>query len=240
MTERRITSSFTYAPPQDPFLDILYHDDDIMVVNKPSGLLSVPGRLVEHRDSVLTRIKTMHPEAMAVHRLDMDTSGVMVYGLTPQAISALGRMFCYKEVFKKYVALVYGRIGSEGEVTLPLRCDLDNRPLQIVDFEQGKSARTLYKRLDDSLIAEDFYHDDISLVELTPVTGRSHQLRVHLNELGHPILGDRFYAHEKALSLSSRLCLHAVELEFRHPLSHDMLHIVKAPEFTTEKIASIL
>ena len=177
--------NFKYNPPKEPFLDILFHDEHIMVVNKPSGLLSVPGRLAENHDSIISRIQTMHPDAMAVHRLDMDTSGIMVVGLTKDAISNLGKQFNQKTVTKRYVALVDGIIPDEGEVNLPLRCDIENRPLQIVDFEQGKESRTLYCRLDNSFISNDYNRPHISSVKLIPVTGRSHQLRVHMAQTGH-------------------------------------------------------
>ena len=160
--------NFKYNPPKEPFLDILFHDEHIMVVNKPSGLLSVPGRLAENHDSIISRIQTMHPDAMAVHRLDMDTSGIMVVGLTKEAISNLGKQFNQKTVTKRYVALVDGIIPDEGEVNLPLRCDIENRPLQIVDFEQGKESRTLYCRLDNSFISNDYNSPHISAVKLIP------------------------------------------------------------------------
>lgn len=223
--------SFKYNPPKEPFLDILFHDEHIMVVNKPSGLLSVPGRLAENHDSIISRIQTMHPDAMAVHRLDMDTSGIMVVGLTKDAISNLGKQFNQKTVTKRYVALVDGIIPDEGEVNLPLRCDIENRPLQIVDFEQGKECRTLYRRLDNSFISNDYNSPDISAVKLIPITGRSHQLRVHMAQTGHAILGDRFYASEAVMNKCERLCLHAFYLKFRHPVSGIEYDFSITPEF---------
>lgn len=208
-----------------------------MVVDKPSGLLSVPGREKANYDSILSRIWESYPDAMAVHRLDMDTSGLMVVGLKKESISALGRMFMQKEIHKLYYALVDGKIDDKGKVELPIRCDLERRPLQIVDFEQGKSSITLYERVDNFGVAlfvnEKCEHktDDISLVRLTPVTGRSHQLRVHLASIGHAILGDRFYADDKVQAKSKRLCLHAYHLEFNHPISKENLSFETKAEF---------
>ena len=206
-----------------------------MVVLKPSGLLSVPGRLAEHHDSIISRIRTIHPQAMAVHRLDMDTSGIMVVGLAAKAISALGKSFQRKEVSKEYLALVSGLIDKRGRVDLPIRCDLEHRPLQIVDFEQGKESHTLYERVDSYRAAPLFKHENTSLVRLIPQTGRSHQLRVHMASIGHPILGDRFYADENSKSLAPRLCLHAAGLSFVHPFSMEKLSFYRLPEFV-EKI----
>lgn len=230
-------NNFIYNPPKTPFLTVLYEDEYIMVVDKPSGLLSVPGREKENYDSILSRIWETYPDAMAVHRLDMDTSGLMVVGLQKESISALGKMFMQKEVHKLYYALVDGRIEAEGKIELPIRCDLDRRPLQIVDFEQGKPSTTLFERVDNfcvaSFVNEKSEHktDDISLVRLTPVTGRSHQLRVHLASIGHAILGDRFYADDKVQAKSKRLCLHAYHLEFNHPISKEKLSFETKAEF---------
>lgn len=208
-----------------------------MVVDKPSGLLSVPGREKANYDSILSRIWETHSEAMAVHRLDMDTSGLMVVGLKKESISALGKMFMQKEVHKLYYALVDGKIEAEGKIELPIRCDLEKRPLQIVDFEQGKPSTTLYERVDNFKIAPFINRDcdngslDLSLVRLTPVTGRSHQLRVHLASIGHAILGDRFYADDNVQAKSKRLCLHAYHLEFNHPISKEKLSFETKAEF---------
>lgn len=223
--------NFIYNPPKDPFLDILYHDDFIMVVNKPSGLLSVPGRLDAHNDSIISRIRTIHKDCAAVHRLDMDTSGLMVVALNKEATSNLGRQFEAKTVHKLYYALVEGIIEKNGEITLPIRCDLERRPLQIVDFVQGKPSHTIYNRIDEFTVNDKIVSvKNCSLVELTPVTGRSHQLRVHLNEIAHPILGDRFYGTTNK-SAASRLCLHAFRLEFTHPHTNERMKFNSKPDF---------
>lgn len=202
---------FVYDPPLTPFLDILYEDRDIMVVNKPSGLLSVPGRLRQYHDSVLSRVRTIYPEAQAVHRLDLGTSGVLVVGLSPQAVSKLGQQFMQRQTKKVYLALAAGQLEGRGEINLPLRTDIENRPYQIVDFDKGRPAVTFYEVLSST--------SDYSWVRLYPQTGRSHQLRVHLKEIGHPIFGDHLYAPPEIHQAAPRLCLHAQYLSFAHPIS---------------------
>ncbi|EXU75859.1 bifunctional tRNA pseudouridine(32) synthase/23S rRNA pseudouridine(746) synthase RluA [Erwinia papayae] len=200
-----------YNPPQEPWLHILYQDQHIIVVNKPSGLLSVPGRLAEHSDSVMSRIQRDFPAAESVHRLDMATSGVIVVALTKSAERELKRQFREREPQKTYVARVWGHPAQEkGLIDLPLICDWPNRPKQKVCFETGKAAQTEYQVLE-------YAADNSARLQLKPLTGRSHQLRVHLLALGHPILGDNFYAHEQARMMASRLQLHAEVLTITHP-----------------------
>ncbi|MDJ0034980.1 bifunctional tRNA pseudouridine(32) synthase/23S rRNA pseudouridine(746) synthase RluA [Pantoea allii] len=200
-----------YNPPLEPWLHILYQDAHIMVVNKPSGLLSVPGRLEEHKDSVMTRIQRDYPEAESVHRLDMATSGVIVVALTKAAERELKRQFREREPAKTYVARIWGHPAHEkGVVDLPLICDWPNRPKQKVCFETGKSAQTDYQVIE-------YREDNSARVVLKPITGRSHQLRVHMLALGHPILGDGFYAHPEAKAMAERLLLHAESLTITHP-----------------------
>ncbi|MGJ0480716.1 bifunctional tRNA pseudouridine(32) synthase/23S rRNA pseudouridine(746) synthase RluA [Pantoea agglomerans] len=200
-----------YNPPREPWLHILYQDAHIMVVNKPSGLLSVPGRLSEHKDSVMTRIQRDFPQAESVHRLDMATSGVMVVALTKAAERELKRQFREREPSKTYVACIWGHPEKkEGLVDLPLICDWPNRPKQMVCFETGKAAQTEYQVLE-------YRTDNSARVSLKPITGRSHQLRVHMLALGHPILGDNFYAHPEAKAMAPRLLLHAESLTITHP-----------------------
>ncbi|NKI75295.1 bifunctional tRNA pseudouridine(32) synthase/23S rRNA pseudouridine(746) synthase RluA [Dickeya sp. CFBP 2040] len=207
-----------YNPPRDPWLHILYQDQHIMVVNKPSGLLSVPGRAEEHRDSIMTRIQADFPAAESVHRLDMATSGVMVVALTKAAERELKRQFREREPKKSYVARVFGHLmQDDGLVDLPLICDWPNRPKQKVCFEQGKPAQTDY-----TVLSRD--RDGTTRVKLMPVTGRSHQLRVHMLALGHPILGDGFYAHPQAKAMAPRLLLHAQELAITHPAFNTPMH----------------
>lgn len=197
-----------YDPPNDP-LDILHDDHEILVVNKPSGLLSVPGRGEDLADCLIRRVQAAFPTALLVHRLDRDTSGVMVFGLTPHAQRHLGKQFERRKVRKSYVARVSGIIAeNQGTVDLPLIVDWPNRPRQKVCHDTGKAAVTDWKVLKRG--------DDESRVRLFPQTGRSHQLRVHMLAIGHPILGDPFYATGAALD-HPRLMLHSQELHLHHP-----------------------
>lgn len=205
-----------YDPPTCPYLSIVYQDDDIVVLDKPSGLLSVPGKAPEHKDSLQTRVQRVFPTATIVHRLDMATSGVMIMALNIQSHRHISRQFELRQTSKSYLARVYGQLESaSGSVDLPLICDWPNRPKQMVDYGRGKKALTHYRVLQSD--------SQESLVELTPVTGRSHQLRVHMLSLGHPILGDRLYAHGTALAIANRLQLHAKVLELAHPVSEQTL-----------------
>ena len=202
--------AFVYCPPLSPYLSILYQDDDILVADKPSGLLSVPGKALEHRDSLISRVNTVYPSATIVHRLDMATSGLLVMALNKDSHRHISKQFELRQTKKRYFARVYGAVKpSNGEVNLPLICDWPNRPKQMVDHERGKRALTYYEVIERE--------ENETLVALYPVTGRSHQLRVHMLALNHPILGDRLYAHSEALKMASRLQLHAECLCFRHP-----------------------
>ena len=197
-----------YRPPDIP-LDILHEDHEILVVNKPEGLLSVPGKGPELADCLIARLEAAYPQVLLVHRLDRDTSGVMVFGLTPHAQRHLGLQFEKRQTKKTYLARVAGRLEPKtGTVDLPLIVDWPNRPLQKVDHETGKPAVTDWRVMKSS--------DAESRVKLFPQTGRSHQLRVHMLALGHPILGDPLYASETADDYP-RMMLHAEELRLRHP-----------------------
>ncbi|MFT4939137.1 MAG: tRNA pseudouridine32 synthase/23S rRNA pseudouridine746 synthase [Paraglaciecola sp.] len=199
-----------YAPPTSPYLDIMYQDEDILILNKPSGLLSVPGKATEHKDCLQYRAQRVLPTATIVHRLDMATSGLLVMAMNKAAHRHISKQFELRQTSKSYIAVVYGQIGQEsGEIDLPLICDWPNRPKQMVDHSRGKSAQTHWRVLNRQ--------GSKTRLELTPITGRSHQLRVHMLSIGHPILGDRLYAHEQALGMSSRLLLHAQTLSFKHP-----------------------
>jgi tRNA pseudouridine32 synthase/23S rRNA pseudouridine746 synthase len=200
--------SDTYSPPDAP-LSILHQDHEILIVDKPSGLLSVPGRGEHLADCLLSRVQAAFPEALLVHRLDRDTSGIMVFALTPHAQRHLGLQFEKRQVKKTYVARVWGRVEEKtGTVDLPLIVDWPNRPRQKVDFEAGKPALTDWRVVK--------CEENTTRVRLYPKTGRSHQLRVHMREIGHPILGDPFYATGEALD-APRLMLHAESLRLRHP-----------------------
>ncbi|MGM8026552.1 bifunctional tRNA pseudouridine(32) synthase/23S rRNA pseudouridine(746) synthase RluA [Yersinia enterocolitica] len=204
---------------------VLYQDQHIMVVNKASGLLSVPGRAPENKDSVMTRIQADFPTAESVHRLDMATSGVIVVALTKVAERELKRQFREREPKKSYIARVWGHLAQdEGLIDLPLICDWPNRPKQKVCYETGKPSQTLYQVLSRDA-------DGSTRVKLSPITGRSHQLRVHMLAIGHPILGDGFYAHPEAKAMASRLQLHAQELCITHPEFGTVMHFKCEPEF---------
>jgi len=216
-------SEHHYCPPQEPFLDILYQDEFILVLNKPSGLLSVPGRAPGNQDSLALRAQSQFPRALTVHRLDMATSGVMVMALNKDMHRELSRQFQERETHKVYYAWVWGEvIDNLGEVDLPLICDWPNRPLQKVDFEQGKAALTRWQKIRTA--------QGNTLMKLLPHTGRSHQLRVHMQAMGHPILGDEFYAGPEARAAAKQLQLHAAELGLMHPASgEDLLFKCLAP-----------
>ncbi|KPQ06281.1 MAG: tRNA pseudouridine32 synthase / 23S rRNA pseudouridine746 synthase RluA [Rhodobacteraceae bacterium HLUCCA12] len=201
-------NDFTYAPPQAP-LTILHADDDIVVADKPAGLLSVPGRGPERADCLIARLRDVFPSVLLVHRLDQDTSGVIVFALTPQAQAHLGRQFENRRTQKRYVALVSGHPKAEqGRVDLPLVVDWPNRPRQKVCHETGRPAQTDWR-----LMRREGANARLRLV---PITGRSHQLRVHMQAIGHPILGDTLYATGAAADWP-RLMLHAAELRLTHP-----------------------
>jgi tRNA pseudouridine32 synthase/23S rRNA pseudouridine746 synthase len=200
--------SAQYNPPDTP-LDIVHYDHQILIANKPSGLLSVPGKGPELTDCLIARVQSAFPDALLVHRLDRDTSGVMVFALTPHAQRHIGLQFEKRQTKKVYIARVWGEITEKtGIVDLPLIVDWPNRPLQKVDHETGREAITEWRVMRA--------RDGESRVRLMPKTGRSHQLRIHMREIGHPILGDPFYADGAALNYP-RLMLHAEELRLRHP-----------------------
>ena len=217
-------ANFIYHPATDPWLDIIHQDKDIIVINKPSGLLSVPGREAQYHDSVFTRVLRDHPNAQIVHRLDMATSGIIVLALRKNAERELKRQFRDRETHKVYFARIAGYMKqSMVRVDLPLICDWPNRPKQKVDHVIGKASTTLVEVIS--------YAKRSTLVKLTPITGRSHQLRVHMMALGHPILGDGFYADPLAKSLAPRLLLHAAELSIKHPYSAKPMTFDTLPSF---------
>ena len=211
-------------PKYEGDLEELYRDEDIVVVNKPPFFLSVPGRHPDNYDSVQSRMQVGYPEAMAAHRLDLDTSGIMTVALHKEALKRVQKQFQDREVEKEYIAVVYGEVEQEqGEIALPLRCDWPNRPRQMVCYEHGKNALTQYE-----VISRE---EGRTRLRLIPITGRSHQLRVHTMELGHPILGCDLYAHEEALALSPRLLLHARYLQIKHPMTGEVLSFTSEPPF---------
>ncbi len=204
------------VPHSRESIRLLFRDPHLLIVDKPTLLLSVPGRHPLNHDCLLNRLSVCYPGVSAVHRLDLDTSGVMVIPRHREALSRLARQFQERRIDKTYIARVAGHVTEDvGECDLPLTADWPNRPKQKVCFETGKQALTRWQ-----VLSRD---DDSSLLALTPVTGRSHQLRIHMREIGHPILGCDFYASEAVLNAAPRLLLHATSLRFSHPLSGEML-----------------
>ena len=212
-------------PVSDEFT-LLYADDSLLVANKPSRLLSVPGRGEEKQDCLIRRVQTQYRDALIVHRLDYDTSGLLVLARGKAMHRSLSILFQDRKVEKRYVAVVDGRMESEsGEVNLPLIVDWPNRPRHIVDFTIGKPSLTLYRVLSYDAATH------TTRVALTPETGRTHQLRLHMQSLGHPILGDTLYATEQALAKADRLQLHAEYLSFAHPETGETLTFDCPAEF---------
>lgn len=211
-----------YIPPPHHGLDIRYLDDALLVVDKPAGLLSVPGRGEDKQDCMISRVQAEFPDALTVHRLDMSTSGLLVIARGAEMHRSLSMAFQDRRVHKRYVALLAGQLAAaSGSVELPLITDWPNRPRQMVDWTQGKPSLTHYRLIG--------HEGDSSRVELEPVTGRSHQLRVHMCEIGHPILGDDLYGGERTqAAVLGRLMLHASRLEFAHPQTGAPL-VVESP-----------
>ncbi len=211
---------------------IHYVDHDILIANKPSGLLSVPGRGPEKQECLLSHIQRFYPTAKIVHRLDMDTSGLMVLALNSETHRNLSRQFQERQTAKTYYAICAGTASlKQGYSKLPMRCDWERRPLQIIDFTYGKYAETHWE------VIQQYNHH--FLVKLTPVTGRSHQLRLHMKLLGHPILGDNLYADPITLNMAKRLLLHASDLSFKHPVTQEKMHF-HIPENITENLKKAL
>jgi tRNA pseudouridine32 synthase/23S rRNA pseudouridine746 synthase len=200
----------------------------MIAVNKPSGMLSVPGRGPDKQDCVVARVHQIEPGIRVVHRLDCHTSGVMVLAIGVVAQRQLSRMFHDRRIGKSYVALVAGEIEqSAGLIDLPLRGDPGNRPTQIIDHTGGKPAQTHWRLLR--------YHrgasgERLSRLQLRPITGRTHQLRLHCLAIGHPIVGDTLYQHSNSVK-AERMMLHAERLELMHPVSNEKLCLVCECEF---------
>lgn len=206
-------------------IEIVAVDAHFVIVNKPSGLLSVPGRGADKQDCLSARVQAEFPDALVVHRLDMETSGLMVFARGIDAQRTISRAFEQRAVNKYYEAVAYGLIADDaGSIDLPLICDWPNRPRQMVDYSIGKPATTHF-----NVISRDAAMQR-TRVGLTPVTGRSHQLRVHLAALGHPIIGDSLYAAVPPAA-GERLMLHAARLGFPHPVSGVLCEFSSAVPF---------
>jgi tRNA pseudouridine32 synthase/23S rRNA pseudouridine746 synthase len=212
------------VPHSQEEIRILHEDDDLLLVRKPDLLLSIPGRHPLNKDCLVTRLQQRYPSASIVHRLDLDTSGIMVIPLNKPAHAHISRQFQERRVEKSYHAIVYGLLAEDcGEIDLPIASDWANRPRQMICHERGRSALTRFEVLERGV--------DRTRVLLKPVTGRSHQLRIHMRELGHPILGCDMYAHPQALAMASRLMLHASTLAFEHPRTGQWLAGECPPDF---------
>lgn len=199
--------------------EFLYVDDTLLVVNKPAGLLSVPGRGPDKQDCLASRVARHYADALIVHRLDMATSGLMLFARNADMQRQLSRLFALRQITKNYVALVAGTLPESGEITLPIAPDWPNRPLQKIDPLNGKPSLTKFTRLAMS--------PEGTRLLLEPVSGRTHQLRLHLSAIGHPIVGDMLYGGAPA----ERLLLHATSLTFIHPISQKSLVLQSATPF---------
>ncbi len=208
---------------------VLYADEAMLVLDKPAGLLSVPGRGDDKQDCLSARVQAVYPSALIVHRLDMATSGLIVMALNPDAQRSLNDAFAQRRVDKRYVAVVNGclptQTGAWGEIDLPIGVDWPNRPLRIVDQATGKPSLTRWQWVSFDMDCQ------TTRVFLAPITGRSHQLRVHLQAIGHPIVGDTLYGGQNPAVSGQRLLLHATELSFPHPGSGVLLHFTSHPAF---------
>lgn len=215
-------------------LEIVHSDDLFLVLRKPSGLLAVPGRGEDKQDCLSTRVQQRHPEALVVHRLDMGTSGLVVMARSREAQRALSKAFAERAVHKRYVAVVDGLMAAPadspdgwgwGRIDLPIIVDWDRRPLRVIDAERGKPSVTRWQ------IQHHDQQRNTTRLLLEPMTGRSHQLRVHLQALGHPIVGDALYATPAVAAGAGRLLLHACRLAFAHPLGGQWMQFESPPPF---------
>ncbi len=210
-------------------ITVLYADDTLLILDKPAGLLAVPGRGADKQDCLSARAQQRYPDALVVHRLDMATSGIMVLARGAAAQRTLSSAFAKRSIAKRYVAVVQGCLAAApenwGVIDLPIAADWPNRPRRVIDHQSGKASLTRWRVV---------WHDaqrNTTRIELEPVTGRSHQLRVHLLALGHPIVGDTLYGGADSPKPAERMLLHACALEMTHPVSFEMMRFVNAPPF---------
>lgn len=205
-------------------LEVVFADEHLLVVNKPSGLLSVPGRGEDKQDCLIARAQAQWPDALTVHRLDMSTSGLMVIARGPDMQRRLSQAFAQREVHKIYEAIVAGELRATetddadawSDIHMPLLIDWPNRPKSKVDWAHGKPSHTQWRVKDSNL-------KNATRVELQPITGRTHQLRLHMMAIGHAILGDALYASSDIQTQSPRLLLHARDLQFKHPITAEWM-----------------
>ena len=212
-------------PATSQAYQLLFQDEHLVVVNKPCHLLTVPGRHPDNQDCLIKRVQQPFPSASVVHRLDYDTSGLVVLPLTPAALSAISKQFQARTVKKTYLAVVSGKwLQAQGRIDLAIAPDAENRPRYKI-CPQGKASVTDFELLSYDTTTH------TSRIRLSPVTGRSHQLRLHTSALGHPILGDPFYAPQAVQDQSDRLLLHAATLTLLHPVSQQALSFEAPPDF---------
>ena len=211
---------------------LVYADDSLLVADKPPGLLAVPGRGEDKQDCLSSRVQAQHPEALVVHRLDMATSGLMLLARSREVQRSMSIAFAAREVHKRYEAVVQGRLDMPAlaesgwaMIDLPIALDWPARPLRVIDTLLGKPSTTRWR-----VLAYDPVTDTTRLL-LEPVTGRSHQLRVHMQALGHPILGDALYAPVEVQAAAPRLLLHARELRLTHPVTGAAMHLLAETPF---------
>ena len=219
----------------EPGIELVHVDSRLLLLNKPAGLLAVPGRGEDKQDSLSRRVQQLYPDALIVHRLDMATSGLMLMARGLEAQRALSKLFETRQVYKRYVAVVDGDLSPEAPNTpnaqawelidLPIALDWPNRPLRIIESNHGKPSQTRWR-----VVSFDPATNS-TRVELEPLTGRSHQLRVHLKALGHPILGDMLYAPAEVSAKAPRLMLHANALGFTHPASGELVQFEMKSDF---------
>ncbi len=226
-----MAAPLNHAPPVDTPLALVYADDSLLAFNKPAGLLSVPGRGDDKQDCLSARVQAHHPEALVVHRLDMATSGLMLMARNAAMQRALSALFAERQMHKRYAALVYGNMPTPdtadgwGLIDLPIAVDWPRRPLRVIDAVLGKPSQTRWQATawDAAL--------PCTHVMLEPLTGRTHQLRVHLQAIGHPILGDALYAPPAVQAMAPRLMLHASALAFSHPVTGQSMALACPPDF---------
>ena len=213
-----------YVPPPPEPLTVHWIDAELLIVDKPSGLLTVPGRGPDKADCLWSRLAADYGDIEIVHRLDMETSGLVIFARSKAAQRAMSMAFERRGVSKTYEAMVWGDVlGCAGEIDLPLITDWPNRPRQTIDYDNGKPSQTEWTCLGRS--------GDRSRLKLVPITGRSHQLRVHLDAIGHPILGDSLYGSPDSRAAARRLLLHATELVFAHPVTGARVSVTSCAPF---------
>lgn len=219
-------SELAVLPATEQPFSVLYEDEQLLVVSKPAKLLTVPGRHPANKDCLISRVQREWPNASVVHRLDYDTSGIVLLPLTKRALSELSKQFQARSISKQYQAVVTGLVEkAQGEINLPIAADPTNRPLYKICHDTGKPSLTYYQ-----VQGRDQQTNHTRLL-LTPVTGRSHQLRLHLQAIGHPIAGDPLYGKQDKNGNVGRLLLHACSISFRHPLTGEQMTQDDPPEF---------